>query len=91
MIEIECHCGDPSNWQLRTTPRTTCRECGTRLFASPLDAPIRGVTASLLPAGRFQPTFHIYCKFALLPIKDDLPHYQTVPARFGGSDAQIEW
>jgi hypothetical protein len=82
--------GDPTTWKLKTTPRTTCRHCGTRLFASPPFG-IRGVIATLLPAGHFKPTLHIYCQHARLPVKDDLPHYKTVPASFGGSDDVTDW
>jgi hypothetical protein len=83
--------GEPITWTRRTTPRATCPRCGARIFASPPGDRIRGVTAYLLPEGRFKPSFHIYCQFARLPVKDDLPHYKTVPTRFGGSDETMEW
>ncbi len=83
--------GAPSSWALRATPRTTCRECGTRLFASPPGAPVHGVTATLLPPGSFRPAFHMFCRYAVLPVKDDLPHYAGVPALFGGSDTCVDW
>jgi hypothetical protein len=82
--------GTPHTWKLKTTPRRTCGECGTWLFAEPNDR-LRGVIAYLLPAGRFKPEFHIHCGSALLPIRDGLPHYETVPARLGGSDDVVDW
>ena len=53
-------------------------------------ARFRGVNATLLPPGSFDPQFHIYCDFARLPLKDGLPHFRTVPARFGGSDEVVD-
>jgi hypothetical protein len=78
--------GTPSTWKLRSTPRTTCPECGTRLFAEVPGMGVRGVTGFLLPKGTFQPAFHVQCQFAVRPVKDDLPHYKAYPARFGGAD-----
>ena len=83
--------GEPIAWALRTTPRTTCAACGTRLFAEPPGMSMRGVVAYLLPKGMFKPELHIFCEFAELPVKDDLPHYKTLPARYGGSDETVEW
>jgi hypothetical protein len=83
--------GEPIVWARKTAQRFTCLRCGARLFAAPEGNRVRGVTAYLLPEGHFKPMAHIYCQFALLPIKDDLPHYKTVPARWGGSDETTEW
>jgi hypothetical protein len=83
--------GAPFEWKLKVTPRSTCRECGTRVFARRPDAPICGVNAYLLPPGAFRPAFHIFCAFARLPVKDDLPHFRFAPAAFGGSDERVAW
>ncbi|HEU4536933.1 MAG TPA: GFA family protein [Polyangiaceae bacterium] len=83
--------GDPLFWRRKTTARATCRACGTRLFAEPPDGEIRTITAYLLPPGVFQPTFHVQCRHALLPVRDALPHYEGFPAVFGGSDARVAW
>jgi hypothetical protein len=83
--------GDPSVWKLRATPRTTCRACGTRLFAEVPGIGVRSVSASLLPKGLFKPVFHIQCQFAMRPVKDDLPHFKSFPGAFGGSDEKVEW
>lgn len=83
--------GDPLLWKRKTTVRATCRGCGTRIYAEPAGAPIRSVPAYLLPAGTFQPEFHMQCRFALLPVEDDLPHYAGEPAKLGGSDELVAW
>jgi hypothetical protein len=83
--------GEPLTWRLKRNPRFTCGACGTRLFIDVGILAIRGVNAALLPKAMFQPTFHMQCKFAVAPVKDDLPHYASRPARFGGSDETIGW
>ncbi|HEU4411411.1 MAG TPA: GFA family protein [Polyangiaceae bacterium] len=83
--------GEPLRWKRRTTTRATCGACGTRLFAEPAGFEIRSISALLLPAGSFRPTFHVQCQHALLPVQDDLPHYKGFPAMFGGSDERMPW
>ena len=82
--------GEPREFRLRVTPRLSCPNCGTRLLSQGSER-YSGVSANLLPAGSFRPVMHIHCKFAVLPVKDDLPHYATVPERWGGSDDQVDW
>jgi hypothetical protein len=31
------------------------------------------------------------CQFAVRPVDDDLPHFKSRPARFGGSDETVQW
>lgn len=81
--------GETEAFTLRTSPRTKCKGCGTFLFAEVPGYGVRGVNADLLPSGMFAPEFHIQCRYATLPIKDDLPHYKGTPARFNGSDELI--
>jgi hypothetical protein len=81
--------GETVVFTLRTTPRTRCKGCGTYLFAKV--AGYGGVNGELLPAGVFNPEFHIQCRYAAGPIQDDLPHYRGTPARFGGSDDLMRW
>lgn len=81
--------GAPVTWKLRRTPRVSCPRCGTRLYAE--QPGFRGVMAHLLPEGMFRPTLHIHCRFARMPVKDDRPHFATVPAAFGGSDERVDW
>jgi hypothetical protein len=83
--------GEPGLWKLKTTARATCRECGTRMYAEPPGLGFRSIPAHLLPEGVFKPAFHIQCQYAVLPIKDELPHYKGFPAAFGGSDEQMPW
>lgn len=52
---------------------------------------MRGVSGFLLPSEMFKPAFHSQCQYAVLPVKDDLPHFKGVPARFGGTDEAIGW
>lgn len=88
---VEVTSGETTVWALKTTPRTSCTACGTRLFAELTALGVRCVTASLLPAGDFAPTFHMNCRFAVRPITDDLPHFDARPPAFGGSDARVGW
>ncbi len=88
---IKVTSGTPRAWKLRATPRVTCPECGTRIFAEVPQINVRGVSASLLPKGRFQPAFHMQCQFAVRPLHDDLPHFKAFPARFGGADETVDW
>jgi hypothetical protein len=90
VADVQVVRGEPRAWRLVSTPRYSCINCGTRLFADGSDA-VRGVNAYLLPEGSFRPTLHIYCKFARLPVVDGLPHYASVPMRWGGSDEQVLW
>lgn len=83
--------GAPVLWRHRVTTRATCPTCGTRVFAEPPGMGVRGVTAALLPAGAFRPTFHVQCQYARLPVVDALPHYRSFPAMFGGSDETVGW
>lgn len=81
--------GETSVFSLRTSPRTRCAKCETYLFAQV--AGFAGVNGELLPPGMFNPEFHIQCRYAALPIKDALPHYKGLPARFRGSDEHMPW
>jgi hypothetical protein len=33
----------------------------------------------------------MHCRFAPRPVVDELPHYASRPARFGGSDELVDW
>src|SRR4051812_44969321 len=83
--------GQPSSWKLKRNPRSACPVCATRLFIDVLALGVRGVNGYLLPAGAFQPTFHMHCQFAARPVLDQLPHYKSRPARFGGTDETVDW
>jgi len=83
--------GVPLQWKLKTNLRTSCSQCGTRLFAEPAKAPIRTVMAQLLPPEVFKPSFHIFCDFARLPVRDGLPHFRGLPQAMGGGDECVDW
>ena len=83
--------GDVTTWALKTTPRSRCRACGTPLFAKVPSFGISSVNGYLFPTGVFKPQCHINCRYALLPVRDDLPHFASLPAAFGGSDETVDW
>jgi hypothetical protein len=82
--------GETDVWTLRTMPRRRCHTCGIQMIGEPGDDMI-GVRADRLPAGAFQPQFHIHCRYALLPVRDALPHYAGFPPEFGGDDERAAW
>ncbi|SRR5712691_4277762 len=79
--QFYCHCDDCHR----------CAACGTQLMAEVPGLDQVGVKANLLPADMFKPRFHINCRYAVLPVKDDLPHFKSFPAKFGGSDETVNW
>lgn len=83
--------GDLIAWTLRRLPRRRCAICGTQMIADVPGLGGCGVIANRLPKGTFKPEYHIQCQYAVLPIKDDLPHFKSIPARFGGSDDTVDW
>jgi hypothetical protein len=78
-------------WTYKTLPRARCSTCGTFLFGEPPGLGVRGVSGFLLPTEMFKPAFHSQCQHAVLPVKDDLPHFKTIPASFGGTDERVAW
>jgi len=78
-------------YALRNNPRLSCPSCGTKMFAEPPGMGVKGVVANRFPPGTFKPQFHIQCQHAVLPIKDELPHFKGYPQAFGGSDETIGW
>ncbi len=83
--------GTPAVWTLLRNPRHYCAHCGGRLFIEVPAQKLRGVNGFLLPAGAFEPRFHVHCRFAVLPVKDGLEHFAAMPAAFGGSDEKVSW
>lgn len=83
--------GDVQPRMLKITRHMACHTCGGHAFSERADLGLRSVNAFLLPPGVFQPQMHLYCRHAVLPVVDDLPHYQTFPAVFGGSDDLVDW
>lgn len=83
--------GDTVDFVRKTTPRTKCARCGMFLFAEVPGYDVRGLNAELLPAGQFNPQFHLQCQFAARPIQDGLPHFRSLPSEFGGSGELMSW
>ena len=83
--------GELQTWTIRSLHRKRCAACGTRLFAEVAELGQVGVNALLLPPRTFRPRMHIQCRYAVLPVKDDLPHFKGFPASFGGSDETVGW
>jgi len=52
---------------------------------------IRGVSGSLLPAGKFEAQFQNQCQYAVMPVKSELPHFKGLSASFGGTDETVGW
>jgi hypothetical protein len=88
---VQVAAGETMSWALKNNQRTRCAHCGSYLFGFPAGMGIHGISAYLLPAGRFKPQMHIMCKEALVPVKDGLPHFAGFPASFGGSDDLVSW
>ncbi len=83
--------GRTASWLNRVRAMVICAECGSHLFGEHADYPFRGVNAGNFAAGQFEPTMHLYCRFALAPVGDGLPHYLDTPMAFGGSDVLADW
>jgi hypothetical protein len=68
-----------------------CAACGSHLYGEQDGAPFRGVNASLFPDGKFVPTAHFHCDYAIAPIADNLPHYRDFPTQYGGTGNVTGW
>ena len=88
---VEVTEGETFKWALKDNQRTRCANCGTYLFGDPAGMGVHGIIAHLLPPGVFKPQLHIMCKDAMVPMKDDLPHFAGFPASLGGSDDKVDW
>ena len=88
---VEVVRGNPAPMVVKSTERMRCAACGAYLFAELPGVGMRGVSAYLLPKGRFKPQFHVQCAHAVLPVLDDLPHYKRFPASFGGAEEFVAW
>jgi hypothetical protein len=89
--EVTVARGTVTTWTFKRNPRAFCGTCGTRLFIDVLAFKIRGVNGALFPPGQFAAQFHMHCRYAVRPVKDDLPHFEGMPSRFGGSDDVVDW
>lgn len=69
--------GETRSWIYKTNRRTFCANCGVTLTTEPKGDRLIACNASLYPAGAFKPTAHLQCQNAVIPLKDDLPHYRA--------------
>jgi hypothetical protein len=83
--------GKLATWTWRVLPRHRCATCGTAMYAEVPAFDQVGINSSRLPPGLSKPAFHLQCRYALNPVKDDLPHYADAPAEFGGSGEAVGW
>lgn len=83
--------GDTFAWTYKTMPRHRCKSCGTVVKADVTGLDQCGINARWLPPDMFKPGFHIHCHNALMPVRDNLPHYVELPAMFGGADTEVDW
>jgi hypothetical protein len=88
---VEIMQGATKTMAIRETPRLRCEDCGQHLFSELARVNMRSLNAFLLPKGAFRPQFHVQCRHAVLPVVDDLPHYQGFPAAFGGTERFVDW
>lgn len=83
--------GELNTWTLKTLPRQRCAVCGTHVMAEVPGFEQCGIKANLLPPGAFKPDFYLHYRYAVLPVRDDLPHFKDLPASFGGSNETVNW
>ena len=83
--------GKTAVFKLRSLPRERCAGCGAPLFTRLPEQGMWVVKGELLPRAMWRPEFHMQCGYAVLPVKDDLPHYRGIPVCFGGDDAVTDW
>ena len=89
--QVEVVSGETRSWTYKTNTRTFCARCGVTLFSEPPGDRFTGCNAALFPAGAFKPTAHIQCQSAMVPVKDDLPHYRDWPPGVGGTGELVGW
>jgi hypothetical protein len=89
--DVEVVRGEPIPVVIKTVERMRCPDCGTHLFSELARVGMRSVNAYLLPKAAFHPQFHVQCQHAVLPVVDQLPHYRSFPAMFGGVEEFVAW
>jgi hypothetical protein len=71
-----------SQWQYR-------EKCGGHLITNHPLLGLVDVYAATLPTLKFSPGLHINYAETVLPMRDGLPKFKDVPAKFGGSGEQM--
>ena len=74
------------------TPRAWCARCGGHIgaFRDQYDPPFIAVLPHMLADFPFVPTLHLFCKEAVIDVKDDLPKYRDLPKSFVKPGTTIE-
>ena len=76
----------------RQAPKLTAPSGGPpRTGCAAFRPPLHVERSALLPKGEFNPTLHIQCQYAVMPVVDDLPHYKGFPPQFGGTSDLVDW
>lgn len=83
--------GRTETWTYKVLPRQRCAVCGCGMLAEVPGFGQFGISGNRLPAGMLKPQFHINCRYAQRPVKDDLPHYASLPEMFGGDGRLADW
>ncbi len=83
--------GNVKSWTNGARRTLICSCCGSHMFSETDGSPFRDVNAGNFPEGRFNPTAHIHCKYAVAKIADALPHFADIPSEFGGSGDVMDW
>ena len=76
---------------LKTRARMACSACGSHLFSELPEFGARSVNAFFFSSCAYQPQMHLQCQHAVLPVKDDLPHYKDWPPTHSGSNETMDW
>lgn len=90
-VAVAVRSGELIPFVLRNTKRLRCADCGMHMFSEIESVNLRGVNAYALPDGVFHPQMHVQCQHAVHPIADEIPHFKSFPAGFGGSDERVDW
>jgi hypothetical protein len=69
--------------------RQYCEKCGGHLITNHPLLGLVDVYAATLPTLKFSPGLHINYAETVLPMRDGLPKFKDVPAKFGGSGEQM--
>ena len=83
--------GRVETWTYKVLPRQRCAVCGCGMLAEVPGLGQYGISGNRLPPGMLDPQFHIQCRYAQRPVKDELPHYDSLPEMFGGDGRLAGW
>jgi hypothetical protein len=74
------------------TPRAWCARCGGHIgaFRDKYDPPHVSLFPHMVPAFPFAPSLHVFCREAVIDIKDDLPRYRDLPKSITTPGTMVE-